>query len=853
MNCKKIVLLLSFVAGIGFCAEDDFLLAGQLNGASFDLAWESTPNEMYLVYDTSDLNSAWQLHAYKFGSADTNLSFYSFSPYGAPRPAFLRVYQGGELLAVENCTRAVSSDNIEDGHHSNRYTSNPYTEYNDSTGWEVYVAAGDMWFDLPSAGADDVTVVTQGGILTNMVTGKRLDFTAVLRPPNDAQPVGAFWGLGLSYGTDEQWPASLISVELEDNGAARFYWDGELAATNWIPDRDARYVSITFNTVSKRAAVTVNGVEYFFATNAVYDTAAPVQMVMHAAKPAGDPALFRVDRYLTSALSTSQQRIVAETSVFNPLYFGADPTGTMDSAPAFEQMLEVLGSSRHSEIFIPAGTYLLNSPVDIPGIGNTSQYGMQIRGGGEEVTQLLVNNTSGGLRFAGTSISWMQLTVRDLSLVAMQPGIEYAFFMDLPPSGVTQNRNLNLINMNVRSSQPGDGNYFKTGCLVWNSWYPKFENIKVFADGSASNGNWSAQVGLDLEDCYNPMIGDCIFSGVATGIVYAAPYKFPEDGKVKNTLFDECSTGLLIDIGDPGDGWAEPAFHVNNCDFNFRDYGIYVNGMRQLFFSHNSFQCLDTQGSAFLGTGVARDFSPTDICLNYGYTAVIDHNFFSGPSTTNRIGVDVRSSSGYVSILGNQFDMEGAAVAYNTANPVFVRDNLYGGPQGVSATLRKYIAPSANEALLDGGFEAGFFDSDENGYEYRPSGTPWDFSGGAGCSEASTAFTSGNPAPPEGAQVLFLQNVGQASQALILEEGTYAVSFYAAQRLNSGAQTQQLQVLLGGVSGGTFQPTASGTYQPFEAVFTVPSQSIRALVLKGLGVTGYDVTVFVDEIRIVKQ
>lgn len=690
-------------------ATDDVLMAGRWNDTSFDLAWESTPNSKYLIYNTGALNEAWQLHAYKFGASDTNLSAYSYAPFEDSRAAFLRVVAGGELLAVENFTRSVVSDDVEEGHYINTYTSNPYVEYGDDSGTEVYVASGDMFFDLTAAGADDVTVVTEGGRLANMESGKRLDFTVMLRAAEEDQPPGAAWGFGLSYGADDQWPASLIAVELEDNGAARFYWNGELAATNTVPDRDARYVSIVFNTVSRRAAVVVNGVEYFFATHAVYDVSEPVQMVMHASKPAGDPALFRVDRYFTAALSVSQQQVVAETSIFNPLYFGADPTGTMDSVPAFEQMFELLGDSRHSEIYIPPGRYLLNSPLDVPASGNAEQYGMQIRGGGEDVTQLLVNNTAGGLRLAGTYISWLQLTVRDLSLVAMQPGIEYAFFLDLPQSGVTQNRNLNLINLTARSAQPGDGNYFKTGYLAWNSWYPKFENIKVYADGTATNGDWNCMTGLDLEDCYNPMIGDCVFSGVATGIVYAAPFKSPEDGKVKNCAFHECSTGLLIDISDPG-AWAEPAFHVNNCDFNFRDYGIYVNGMRQLFFSHNSFQCLETAGSAFLETGPARDFDPTDIYLKYAYTAVLDHNFFSGPSSTNRVAIDIQPNSGYVSILGNQFDLEGTAVENNSLYPVFVRDNFYGGPQGVSATLRKYAAPNANETLLDGGFEAVFSD-----------------------------------------------------------------------------------------------------------------------------------------------
>jgi hypothetical protein len=831
--------------------SDGVFIDGLWNGSTFDVSWPSAPSATYLVYDAADLRDDFQLHAYRFGSTVTNSTFYSFSPYGAARPAFLRVFKGGDLLAVDNFNRPDNSG-VEAGHNVNQYTTNPYTEYGDDTGYEASISGADMLFSLTASGEDYVTVVSEGGVMTNMTKGRRLDFTAVLRPANPANPAGACWGIGLSYGTGGRWPASLLAVELEDNGAARFYWNGALAATNCIPDTDSRYVSLVFNNVTKRAAVLVNGVEYFYATDATCDETQQPQLVMHAFKPAGPAASFKVDRYLTAALRPDEQNIVAEMSVFNPLYFGADPTGQADAVPAFNEMFAMLGSSRHASVYVPPGEYLLNSPLAIPASGNTSQYGLQFRGGGELVTRFLVNNTAGGIHFAGTSISWMQLTMRDLSIVALRPGIEYAFYMDVPPSGVTQNRMLNLINLNVSSAQPGDGNHFKTGYLVWNTWYPKFENIKLFADGSAANGTWNSRAGLDMEDCYDPMIGDCVFSGVATGIVYAAPFKDPEDGKVKNTRIAECATGLLIDIDDPG-VWAEPAFLVNNCDFSFRDYGIYVNGMRQLFFSHNSFQCLDTQGSAFLGTGAARDFSPTDIFLNHANSAILDHNFFSGPSSTNRVAIDIQPASGYISILGNQFDLEGTAVAYNTALPVFVRDNLYGGPQGVSATLRKYAAPAANETLIDGGFEAVFSDPDSNGYEYRPSGTPWTLSGGAGYSGASTAFTSGNPPPPEGSQVLFLQNSAQASQQLMLEAGTYTLSFRAAQRLNNGAQTQQLQVVLGGTIRGTFQPAASGIYQLFQIEIVLPAQGVYTLELKGLGVPGYDVTVFADDLRLLKQ
>jgi hypothetical protein len=643
-----------FVLGIPVMGANLAPLDGEWEGSQFDLTWESVSGP-YLIQQTDDLRSSWQLHSYKFGAAGTNRTTASLPPGAEPRPRFFRVIAGGDLLAVENFTRADNAD-VEAGHNINTYTSNPYTEYDDETGWEVHVAGNDMWFDLTSASADDVTVVTQGGRLDRLASGDRFDLTATLRPPSATQPDGAFWGMGVSFGTDEQWPASLIAVELEDSGAARFYRNGTLAAAGTVPDGDERKISIVLNTMTRRAAVVVNGVEYFFMTNAVYDTTAPIQLVMHAAKPAGDAALFRVDRWLSSSVDPDEQNIVAETSVFNPLYFGADPTGVLDSSPAFNAMTDTLGDDRHSALYIPPGTYRLGSPWVIPAVGNADQYGMQIRGGGEDVTCFLIDNPVGGIRFAGDTISMMQLTLRDFSIRAQQPGIGYGFWMDLPPTGVTQNRNLNILNVETAPDFPTLGNFFVTNFNIHCSWYPKFENIRA-TDGS---------YGLYMNDCYNPLIDSAVFSGTSTGLAHTRTVQFPEDGKIRSSFFRDCETGVLIDITDREESsWAEPAFHINNCNFRCSETGILVDGMRQLFFSHNAFE------------SPSPTAAPTDIRLHFANSAVLDHNFFFGESSTNRISIDIGEYAGYVSILGNQFDTDGTAIRNESVYPVAAKHNLY--------------------------------------------------------------------------------------------------------------------------------------------------------------------------------
>src|SRR5205085_12525258 len=104
-------------------------------------------------------------------------------------------------------------------------------------------------------------------------------------------------------------------------------------------------------------------------------------------------------------------------------------------------------------------------------------------------------------------------------------------------------------------------------------------------------------------------------------------------------------------------------------------------------------------------------------------------------------------------------------------------------------------------SLTDSGFEA--FAPTANGFQYDPAGPVWTFGGAAGVSWAGTAFTAGNPAPPQGSQVAFLQGLGSVSQSATFAAGDYTLSLAAAQRGNF-ASAQTLRVLVDGNGVATF-------------------------------------------------
>src|SRR3954447_15301524 len=115
----------------------------------------------------------------------------------------------------------------------------------------------------------------------------------------------------------------------------------------------------------------------------------------------------------------------------------------------------------------------------------------------------------------------------------------------------------------------------------------------------------------------------------------------------------------------------------------------------------------------------------------------------------------------------------------------------------------------ASIAINGGGFEAPILTA--GAFRYAPSGTPWTFSGGAGVTANSSGFTSSNPNAPQGNQVLFLQRDGSISQQRTFVDGSYTLSFSAAQRGNVPS-AQTLQVLINGVVVGTFNNLSGTAY-----------------------------------------
>ena len=391
--------------------------------------------------------------------------------------------------------------------------------------------------------------------------------------------------------------------------------------------------------------------------------------------------------------------------VFNPVDYGADPTGTSDSAPAFNAMIADIGADRHVEVFIPPGQFLLNSRVEfLPG-GNTSQYGLSIRGGGQDATEIHVDNNAGGFLFSGMTMSWVSVHVSDLSFVAMRTNIAAAFEFEVADAGDPLCRNLNVENVYITSPIHTSPNFFTAGLKVRNAWDARFVNITIRKQGVYADPVRHPEFGIHLEDCRTPIIRDCHINKVQTAVYHGKNNSVARGGIFVNSYFVDVDTGIDLRLRTVGEGWPMPKLHIDNCHINSFVCGINVAGVRQMNISHVLFYCSESGGSNWFNNGTPNPaYNPVDINLAYAANITIDHCLFVEPSTPKRRAIQISADSGYVLMDGNQFNMEGTAIHNDSPNTVSSINGVFGGMKGDfsggGAWLTRY-ADSTGTMVID--------------------------------------------------------------------------------------------------------------------------------------------------------
>ncbi len=221
---------------------------------------------------------------------------------------------------------------------------------------------------------------------------------------------------------------------------------------------------------------------------------------------------------------------------------------------------------------------------------------------------------------------------------------------------------------------------------------------------------------------------------------------------------------------------------------------------------------------------------------------------------TNSVLYQLAGGTGYTNPNGDYFDItQGsngtpATTGYDTATGL--------GSPVANKIVPDLIAfgttttPPAAPVVGDAGFEA--VAAGPAGYAYDPTGSPWSFVAAAGLSANNSAFTSGNPAAPQGSQVAFLQETGSFSQPIAgWAAGSYTVGFQAAQRGNYGTSREDFQVLVDGAVVGTFTP-GSVAYQSYSTASFTVAAGTHTVAFRGLDTAGGDNTAFIDSVSVAR-
>jgi archaellum component FlaG (FlaF/FlaG flagellin family) len=284
-----------------------------------------------------------------------------------------------------------------------------------------------------------------------------------------------------------------------------------------------------------------------------------------------------------------------------------------------------------------------------------------------------------------------------------------------------------------------------------------------------------------------------------------------------------------------------------------------VAGNQSAFTAGNPNAPAGTQVAFIQGTGtISQTVSLTAGTFAISFEAAQRGNFQSS-SQTIEVLVDgtvvdtlTPGSTSYVLYTTNSF-----TVTAGTHTVSFVGLNPNGGDNTAfldnasiaTATSPPPSPPPSSNALSDPSFATPNVGTGFSAYQYNPAGAPWTYSTSSGVTGNGSAFTSGNPNAPLGTQVAFIQQTGTISQTATFTDGTFTISFEAAQRGNFQSSSQTIAVEVDGNVVGTFTPSGTNYALYTTNAFTMTAGT-HTVSFVGLDPYGGDNTVFLDDARI---
>src|SRR4029434_2079563 len=343
--------------------------------------------------------------------------------------------------------------------------------------------------------------------------------------------------------------------------------------------------------------------------------------------------------------------LTTSSATLNVYDYGAVGDGVADDSPAIQATIADALATGVLHVYVPPGSYLLNSPLAITDTSIT------LAGAGQEVTKLLVNNTTGGLVFVSNGVAPAAgnahyLYVHDLTFVAVGPPATArgtalkASWPGATSSPVADSLFLTLERVGVRSqdynSDEANQPYFTLGVHIQNAQNARVNDVHVIQ----LNNDVGLLLWLDYAptaSAYRVTLHGLALLGGSGGLKVTGWV-----GHVQGSYFEMRAGGVAVDSDGTTSNVKNPALLIQNGHANAPTAILRVLNWADVHVSNVSFYADLRSGSTAIG--VVQFDNCRDVTFAHSKVAAVT------PGTHPTDLLSVFHTRRYV-VTGNVFDL----------------------------------------------------------------------------------------------------------------------------------------------------------------------------------------------------
>lgn len=283
------------------------------------------------------------------------------------------------------------------------------------------------------------------------------------------------------------------------------------------------------------------------------------------------------DHHGTTAGGVKLYVLPGPNGVISPLQFGAVGDGVTDDSSAVSSWLAYC-RDQDAEGKVSGVGVTLGASVSVDVNGTAPGDHIAIRGGGENVTALRVNNATGGIVFNSTGAGRQHsISVKDMRFEPTLSNSGYPFRVVGNPGGVSTQNGAIIENVYCGVlDESGNTISFGDGVSVTGTYRPRINNLRM-AQSAVIGAPNKFSVGLDISDCYFPVVNDLWINVVSGGADIGIKCHGTDE---EAAFFGNC----VVNGADEGLSFErtgrEPHFQWIGGHINSREVGMRLNGVK---------------------------------------------------------------------------------------------------------------------------------------------------------------------------------------------------------------------------------------------------------------------------------